>query len=149
MSGTLYDNIESSSFKKSCKNRIQTCKETTKKTKLITHGMSKNNILLKYTVMHILYIWSNYFQSSLAEGNEDCIVLFSFGAFNKDEVTLEAGSLVSVIEKTSSGWSWASERMGEQTGWFPSNYLATLDNSLKKDENREVKGRCILVILFT
>ena len=52
-------------------------------------------------------------------------VLQSFSGTSPDELCLEKYDIVSVIENSSSGWSWVNEpNVG--SGWFPTNYLEPL-----------------------
>ena len=54
---------------------------------------------------------------------EQFVVIYPFVMSNADEISLDAGTKVSVVASKPSGWSWVANQNGD-TGWFPTQYLA-------------------------
>jgi hypothetical protein len=66
-----------------------------------------------------------HFSLSLDQRRLQFAVLESFSATSPDELSLAKYDIVSVIENSSSGWSWVNEP-SVGSGWFPTNYLEPL-----------------------
>ena len=68
----------------------------------------------------------------------------SFHTSNTEELTLDKGVVVSVMENRPSGWSWVTN-VDVGTGWFPTCYLELLDCSpdrMEKIAEPNVGGAC-------
>ncbi|XP_072179949.1 cytoplasmic protein NCK2-like isoform X1 [Diadema setosum] len=59
-------------------------------------------------------------------------VIFQYKAAQDDELNLNKGDMVNVLEKSGDGW-WRGECNGE-SGWFPSNYVSEKDTSLPNSQ---------------
>jgi hypothetical protein len=62
----------------------------------------------------------------LEDDVEYFVVIYPFQTSNTDEISLDVGTTVSVIDNKPSGWSWVANQDGD-TGWFPTQYLALVD----------------------
>lgn len=72
-----------------------------------------------------------YFGTGCGMGRHTCQALFAYPASQPDELSIERGDKIRVLEKSSDGW-WRGVLITEGRpalmGWFPSNYV-TLDLS--------------------
>lgn len=78
----------------------------------------------------------HYFGTGTGLGRQICQARFAYLACQPDELTIERGDKIRVLEKSSDGW-WrgilVTDGRPQRMGWFPSNYV-TLD--LSKNLNR-------------
>ncbi|XP_028397752.1 uncharacterized protein LOC114521484 isoform X2 [Dendronephthya gigantea] len=63
-------------------------------------------------------------------------VLQSFSGSNPDQISLAQYDIVSVIQNSSTGWSWVYEP-DAGSGWFPTNYLEPLVFSKKESTGQK------------
>ncbi|CAH8478240.1 unnamed protein product [Schistosoma turkestanicum] len=79
---------------------------------------------------------TSYFGTGTGLGRQICQARFNYPACQPDELSIERGDKIRVLEKSSDGW-WRgiliTEGKPQRMGWFPSNYV-TLD--LTKNLNR-------------
>ncbi|CAH8505027.1 unnamed protein product [Schistosoma intercalatum] len=79
---------------------------------------------------------TSYFGTGTGLGRQICQARFNYPACQPDELSIERGDKIRVLEKSSDGW-WRgiliTEGKPQRMGWFPSNYV-TLD--LSKNLNR-------------
>ncbi|KAH8860685.1 Cytoplasmic protein NCK2 [Schistosoma japonicum] len=79
---------------------------------------------------------ASYFGTGTSLGRQICQARFNYPACQPDELSIERGDKIRVLEKSSDGW-WRgiliTEGKPQRMGWFPSNYV-TLD--LSKNLNR-------------
>ncbi|KAK4469494.1 hypothetical protein MN116_007040 [Schistosoma mekongi] len=79
---------------------------------------------------------ASYFGTGTGLGRQICQARFNYPACQPDELSIERGDKIRVLEKSSDGW-WRgiliTEGKPQRMGWFPSNYV-TLD--LSKNLNR-------------
>ncbi|VDP71699.1 unnamed protein product [Echinostoma caproni] len=72
---------------------------------------------------------NRYFGTGSGLGRHICQALFAYPASQPDELSIERGDKIRVLEKSSDGW-WrgvlVTEGRPALMGWFPSNYV-TLD----------------------
>jgi len=54
------------------------------------------------------------------------IAKYAYQAQQADEISLEKGERIMVLEKSSDGW-WKGRKDNNEMGWFPSNYVDTED----------------------
>ncbi|CAB4003184.1 SH3 and PX domain-containing 2B isoform X4, partial [Paramuricea clavata] len=66
------------------------------------------------------------------------VVIYPFQTSNTDEISLDVGTTVSVIDNKPSGWSWVANQDGD-TGWFPTRYLALVDTDNDPEESGDVQ----------
>lgn len=50
------------------------------------------------------------------------VVTYTYAASQPDEISLQKGESVIVVEKSDDGW-WQGRLPSGATGWFPSNYV--------------------------
>ena len=89
------------------------------------HSMHQNQYVSPYIKNNRVLSLSIFLEEKVSP---DFSVLHSFSSTNTDELTLEKGAVVSVIENRPSGWSWVTNK-DVGTGWFPTNYLKPSDRS--------------------
>lgn len=57
----------------------------------------------------------------------ECIVQYNFSATHSDELNLQPGDQISILEKREDGW-WRG-KLNDTVGLFPSTYVRELTNS--------------------
>ena len=73
-------------------------------------------------------------------------MIYPFQTSNTDEISLDVGSKVSVIDSKPSGWSWVLNEDGN-TGWFPTQYLDHIDTEEAEDAS-EVSANLIFWVII-
>ena len=67
-------------------------------------------IIVKDFLYHILVV-------------DDCEALYSYDANQEDELTLEPGDTIDIIDKTDENWWHGQHRSTGQVGIFPASYV--------------------------
>lgn len=80
------------------------------------------------------------YSSQLCDSSSPALVKYAYTAQQKDELSLCKGDRVIVLEKSPDGW-WKGCKNGDETGWFPSNYVAEeSDNNTYSDPAERSSG---------
>uniref|UniRef100_A0A914DN58 Uncharacterized protein n=1 Tax=Acrobeloides nanus TaxID=290746 RepID=A0A914DN58_9BILA len=71
--------------------------------------------------------------SAMTAGGVSAVAKFPYEPQRDDELRLNKGDIVKIVEKSPDGW-WKGEIYG-QTGWFPSNYVEETSNGFDNSFN--------------
>lgn len=128
-----------SNYVKACKKPsfLSNIRNTLQRKKSIDHSSSSASAGTKHGVSH------NDYSDNHTPQNCDLtprVAKYAYASQQKDEITLNKGDKVVVIEKCSDGWWRGKKADSEETGWFPSNYvcLEELDltqNTMERDSS--------------
>ena len=68
------------------------------------------------------------YSDGIHENFKAVVVKYAYAAQQDDEIALNKGDRVIVLEKSSDGWWRGKRELTGESGWFPSNYVTEEDN---------------------
>ena len=75
----------------------------------------------------VLLLPTPHTAAAKALSHQRCIVKHSFGQTHEDELSLEAGGVVTLISAPEGGW-WQGSTPDGREGWFPANHVEIIRN---------------------